>query len=59
MSSVVEVLFLFWFEVMSLLSRFDKMDIRVELLADDVWAAEDDKPYFFSVGVDIYDWIFL
>ena len=29
------------------------MDVRVELLADDVWAAEDDKTGFLSVGVDI------
>ena len=55
MSSVVEVLFLFLFAVISLLSSFDEMDVRVELLADDVWVAEDDKPDFLSVGVDSFD----
>ena len=40
---------------MSLLSSWDEIDVRVELLADDVWAAEDDKPGFFSVEVGIFD----
>ena len=31
------------------------MDVRVELLADDVWAPEDDKTGFLSGGVDILD----
>ena len=55
MSSVCKVLFLFWFLVMYLLSRWDDMDSGIELLADDVWAAEDDKTGFLSVGVDIFD----
>ena len=54
MQSVCEVLFLFWFVVMSLLSRWDDMDGGIELLADDVWAAEYDKAGFLSVGVDIF-----
>ena len=58
MSSVCEVLFLFWFVVMSLLSRWDDMDGGIELLADDVWAAEDDKTGFLSVGVDIFDQLY-
>ena len=44
---------------MSLLSSWDDMDIPVELLAYDVWAAEDDKTGFLSVGVDIFDWLYL
>ena len=32
---------------------------RVELLADDVWAAEDDKTGFLSVVVDIFDRLYL
>ena len=36
MSSVFEVLFLFWFVVMYLLSSWDEMDVCVELLAYDV-----------------------
>ena len=36
------------------------MDFRIELLADDEWAAEYDKRGFLSVGVDIpidYIWM--
>ena len=44
---------------MSLLSSWDKMDVCVKLLADDVWAAEDDKTGFLSVGVDIFDLLYL
>ena len=40
---------------MSLLSHRYDMDGGIELLADDVWAAEDDKTGFLSVGVDILD----
>ena len=53
MSSVLEVLFLSWLVVMSLLSSLDEMYVRVGLLVDDEWAAEDDKTCFLSVGVDI------
>ena len=42
---------------MSLLSGWDNMDVRVELLADDVWTAKDDKTDFFEV--DISDQLFL
>ena len=35
------------------------MDIRVELIADDVWVAEDDKKSFLSVKVDSFDQLFL
>ena len=35
------------------------MDVCVELLADNVWAAEDDKIGFLSVGVDIFDQLYL
>ena len=35
------------------------MNVRVKLLADDVWAAEEDKTGFLSVVVDIYDWLYL
>ena len=54
-SSVCEVLFFFLFVVMSLISRWDDMDGGIELLADDIWAAEDDKTGVLSVGVDIFD----
>ena len=52
------MLLLFWLVVMSLLSSWDEMDVGVELLAYDVWAAEDVKTCFLSVGVDIFDWIY-
>ena len=57
-SSVFEVLFLFWFLVMYSLSSWDEMDVHVELLADDVWSAEDDNTGFLSVEVDIFDQLF-
>ena len=59
MSSIFEVLFLFWFVVMSLLSRLDEMDVPVKLLADDAWAAEDDKTGFLNVGVDCFGRLYL
>ena len=31
------------------------MDVRVELLTDDVWASEYDKTGFLSVGVDVFE----
>ena len=34
------------------------MDGGIELLVYDVWAAEDDKIGFLSVGVDIFDWLY-
>ena len=37
---------------MCLLSSLDKIDVHVELLADDVWEANDDKLYLLSVGLD-------
>ena len=44
---------------MSLLLSWDDMDVHVELLADDEWVAEDDKTGFLSVGVDIFDLLYL
>ena len=35
------------------------MDGCVELLADDVWAAEDNKTGFLSGGVDFYYLLYL
>ena len=59
MSSVFEVLFLFWFVVLSLLSSWDEMDVRVKLIVYDVWAAEYDKTGFLSVEVDGFNRLFL
>ena len=44
---------------MSLLSSWDDIDVGVELLADDVWEAEDDKTGFLSVVVDVSDRFYL
>ena len=52
MSSVFEVLFLYWFVVIFLLSIWDEIDVPVELFSDDALAAEDDKTGFLNVGVD-------
>ena len=35
------------------------MDVCVELLADDVWDSEHDKTGFLSVGVDIFNPLYL
>ena len=35
------------------------MDVRVELLADDALAAENDKTGLLIVGVDIFDQLYL
>ena len=48
----------FDFVVMSLLSSWDDMDVPVELLADDSWAAKDDKTGFLNVGVDCFSWLY-
>ena len=40
---------------MSLVSSWDEVDVCVELLADDVWASEDDKTGFLSVEVYIFE----
>ena len=58
-SSVFEMLFLPWFVVMSLLSIWYDMDVRVELLADDVWAAEYDITGSLSVEFDSFDQFYL
>ena len=43
---------------MCLLSSLDEIYVHVELLADDVWEAEDDKTRFLCVGVDSFDRLF-
>ena len=44
---------------MSLLSSWYGMDVPVELIAYNVWAAEDDKTGFLGVGADIFDQLYL
>ena len=38
---------------MYLLSSWDEMGVRVELLADDVWVVEDDTAGSLSIEVNI------
>ena len=44
---------------MSTLSSWVEMDVPVELLADDAWAAEEDKTRFLNVGVDCFGRLYL
>ena len=44
---------------MFLLSSWDEMDVPVELIEDDVWAAEYDKTGFLSVELDSFDLLYL
>ena len=59
MSSVFEIMFLFWLAIVCLLSSLDYIDVRLKLPANDAWEAEDDKTGFFSIGVDNFDQLFL
>ena len=49
----------FWIEVLSLFSSWYDIIVRVELVVYDVWFAEDDNTGFLSVGVDMFDWLYL
>ena len=59
MSYVFKVLLFFWFVVMSLLLSWDEMDVPVELIAYDAWAAEYDRIGFLNVEVDSLYQLFL
>ena len=62
MSYVFDMFFLFWLVVICLfgiLSNLDEIGVRLELLADGVWEADDDKPSFLSVRVDSFDQLYL
>ena len=50
---------MFWFVVMSLLSNWDDMDVALELLTDDAWAAEDENTGFSNVGMDFLSQLYL
>ena len=49
----------FWIEVLSLCSSWYDIIVRVKLVVCDVWLAEDDNTGFLSVGVDIFDQLYL
>ena len=59
MSSIFKVLFLFWFMVMYLSSSWEDMDVPVELLTHDVWAAENDITGLLNVGVDCFGQLYI
>ena len=50
---------MFWIAVLSSLSSWDDIIVRVELVVYDVWCAEYDNTRFLSVGVDIVDLLYL
>ena len=47
------------YDIKESLSSWDEVDVHIKLLADGVWSAEDDKTGFLSVGVDIFDQLYL
>ena len=49
----------FWIAVLSSFSSWYDIIVRVKLLVYDVWFAEYDKTGFLSVGVDIFDQLYL
>ena len=50
---------MFWIAVMSLFSSWDDIIVYEKLVVYDVWFAEDDNTGFLSVGVDIFDRLYL
>ena len=58
-SSVFEMSVVFWITVLSSLSSLDDIIVHVKLGVYDVWCAEDDNTGFLSVGVDIFDVLYL
>ena len=57
--SVFEMSDVFWIEVLSLFWRWYDIIVRFELVVYDVWFAEDDNTGLLSVGVDIFDRLYL
>ena len=58
-SSVFDMSDVFWIAVLSLCSSWYDIIFRVEVAVYDVWCAEDDNTGFLSVGVDIFDQLYL
>ena len=58
-SSVFEMFIVFWMEVLSLCWSWWEIIIADELVVYDVWFAEDYNTGFFSVGLDIFDRLYL
>ena len=49
----------FWIALLSPLSSWDDMIVRVKLLVYGVWVDEEEKTGFLSVGVNIFDQLYL
>ena len=58
-SSVFEMPDVFWIAVLYLFSSWYDIIVCVKLVVYDVWFAEDDNTGFLSVGVDIFDRLYL
>ena len=58
-SSVFEMSDVFWMEVLSLCLSWGDIIVGVEWFVYDLWFAEDDNTGFLSVGLDIFDRLYL
>ena len=58
-SSVFEVFTLFWMEILALCWSWWDIIVGVKLVVYDVWFAEDNNTDFLSVGLDIFDQLYL
>ena len=58
-SYVFEMSDVYWISVLSLCSSWDDIIVRVETVVYDVKCDEDDTTGFLSVGVDIFDRLYL
>ena len=59
MSYLFNIFDVFLIVVLSLFSSWDNIIVCDKLVVYDVWFAEDDNTGFLSVGVDIFDLIYL
>ena len=50
---------MFWIAVLYLFSSWDGIIVCDKIVVYDVWFAKDDNKSFLSVGVDIFDQLYL
>ena len=58
-SSIFDMYDVFWIALLSLFSRWYDIIDCVELVVHDVWFAQDDNTGLLSVGLDIFDQLYL
>ena len=58
-SSVFDMYDVFWIQVMSLFWSWYEIIVGVKFVVYNIWFAEDDNTGFSSVGVDIFDRLYL